>query len=180
MRCTVRGLRVPNRTRWALFPVIGTTACSPRSAHARRNTGNRRRMVSSSKSHTASGGRCFHKILLSTHLAEVQERETAIVPQRVRRCGGGRQPLTAKDPMLVKALNALVEPTTRGDPESSLRWTCKSTTRLAQELEHAGHPISQRSVCTCSMPSSIVYKPIVKRGKEHASRPRCTVSVYQY
>lgn len=81
-------------------------------------------------------------------LAEVQERETAIVPQRVRRCGGGRQPLTVKAPTLEAALNELVEPTTRGDPESPLRWTCKSTTRLAQELEHAGHPISQRSVCT--------------------------------
>ena len=81
-------------------------------------------------------------------VAEVQERETAIVPQRVRRCGGGRQPLTVKDPTVVEALNDLVEPTTRGDPESPLRWTCKSTTRLAQELERAGHPISQRSVCT--------------------------------
>ena len=81
-------------------------------------------------------------------LAEVLARETAIVPQRVRRIGGGRQPLTVKDPQLVEALNVLVEPTTRGDPESPLRWTCKSTTRLAQELEKAGHPISQRSVCT--------------------------------
>src|SRR5262245_8850977 len=70
-------------------------------------------------------------------LAEVQAQETAIVPQRVRRIGGGRQPLTVKDPTLVEALNALVEPTTRGDPESPLRWTCKSTTHLAQELEQA-------------------------------------------
>ena len=51
-------------------------------------------------------------------------------------------------PRWLEALNQLVEPTTRGDPESPLRWTCKSTTRLAQELEKAGHPISQRSVCT--------------------------------
>lgn len=81
-------------------------------------------------------------------LAEVHARETVVVPQRVRRVGGGRQPLTVKDPTLGEALNELVEPTTRGDPESPLRWTCKSTTRLAQELERAGHPISQRSVCT--------------------------------
>ena len=81
-------------------------------------------------------------------LAEVQERGTAVVPRRIRSFGGGRRQLTEQDPRLVEALNQLVEPTTRGDPESPLRWTCKSTTRLAQELEKAGHPISQRSVCT--------------------------------
>jgi Rhodopirellula transposase DDE domain len=81
-------------------------------------------------------------------LVEVQERATGVVPQRVRRVGGGRQALTAKDPMLVEALNELVEPTTRGDPQSPLRWRCKSTTRLARELKTAGHPISQRSVGT--------------------------------
>jgi transposase len=85
---------------------------------------------------------------IHTGLGEVQERATEVVPQRVRRVGGGRQALTAKDPMLVEALNELVEPTTRGDPQSPLRWTCKSTTRLARELKKAGHPISQRSVCT--------------------------------
>jgi len=86
----------------------------------------------------------------TTHagLAEVQARETAVVPKRIRRMGGGRQTLTEKDRELLDALNQLVEPTTRGDPESPLRWTCKSTTRLAQELEQAGHPLSQRSVCT--------------------------------
>jgi transposase len=81
-------------------------------------------------------------------LAEVQRRGTTVVPQRIRRFGGGRQHLTEKDPTLADALNQLVEPTTRGDPESPLRWTCKSTRRLAQELEKAGHPISQRTVCT--------------------------------
>jgi transposase len=81
-------------------------------------------------------------------LVEVQARETAVVPKRIRRVGGGRQKLTEKDLELEDALNRLVEPTTRGDPESPLRWTCKSTTRLAQELEKAGHPVSQRSVCT--------------------------------
>jgi DDE family transposase len=81
-------------------------------------------------------------------LTEVQGRGTAVVPQRIRSLGGGRQHLTTKDPTLVDALNELVEPTTRGDPESPLRWACKSTTNLAQELARAGHPISQRSVCT--------------------------------
>jgi DDE family transposase len=105
-------------------------------------------------------------------LAEVQERETAIVPQRVRRCGGGRQPLTEKDPMVVEALNDLVEPTTRGDPESPLRWTCKSTTRLAQELERAGHPISQRSVCTLlhAQHYSLQANRKTREGSSHPDR----------
>jgi hypothetical protein len=105
-------------------------------------------------------------------LAEVQERETAIVPQRVRRCGGGRQPLTEKDPMVMEALNDLVEPTTRGDPESPLRWTCKSTTRLAQELESAGHPISQRSVCTLlhAQHYSLQANRKTREGSSHPDR----------
>lgn len=81
-------------------------------------------------------------------LLEVQGRGTVGVPQRIRSFGGGRRQLTEKDATLAEALNQLVEPTTRGDPESPLRWTSKSTTRLAQELERGGHPISQRSVCT--------------------------------
>jgi transposase len=81
-------------------------------------------------------------------LAEVRTRGTAVAVKRIRRIGGGRQRLQETDPELEEALNQLVEPTTRGDPESPLRWTCKSTTRLAQELGNAGHPISQRSVCS--------------------------------
>jgi hypothetical protein len=51
---------------------------------------------------------------------------------RVRRTGGGRPPVTATDPGLLAALESLLEPVTRGDPESPLRWTCKSTRRLAR------------------------------------------------
>jgi Rhodopirellula transposase DDE domain len=109
---------------------------------------------------------------LHAGLAEVHARETATVPQRVRRIGGGRQSLTVKDPQLVEALNALVEPTTRGDPESPLRWTCKSTTRLAQELEKAGHPISQRSVCTLlhAQQYSLQANRKTREGTSHPDR----------
>ena len=68
-------------------------------------------------------------------------------PGRVRAAGGGRKKLVAKDATLLRDLDALVEPTTRGDPQSALRWTCKSTTRLARELNRQGHPVSQRTVC---------------------------------
>jgi transposase len=66
--------------------------------------------------------------------------------RRIRRLGGGRKRLTAKDRRLVQVLETLVEPTVRGDPQSPLRWTCKSTRRLADELERRGHPVSDRTV----------------------------------
>lgn len=66
---------------------------------------------------------------------------------RVRAAGGGRKKLIDLDQGLLDALDALVEPTSRGDPMSPLRWTCKSTTRLAQELSEMGHVVSQRTVC---------------------------------
>ena len=59
-----------------------------------------------------------------------------------RRPGGGRKSLTQKDPTLVADLLALVEPTTRGDPESPLRWSCKSLRVLAEELQKRGHVVS--------------------------------------
>jgi transposase len=67
-------------------------------------------------------------------------------PSRVRKPGGGRKKATEKDKGLASALEALVEPLTRGDPVSPLRWTCKSLRRLAQELNAQGHPVSHRLV----------------------------------
>jgi DNA-binding phage protein len=64
-----------------------------------------------------------------------------------RRCpGGGRSALRAHDPQLLAALEALVEPTTRGDPMSPLRWTWKSTRKLAKALTGQGHRISHTTV----------------------------------
>src|SRR5262249_25646664 len=62
------------------------------------------------------------------------------------RPGAGRTGLVDEDPMVVGALEALVEPTARGDPRSPLRWTCKSTRRLAEELTRQGHRISHTKV----------------------------------
>ena len=63
-----------------------------------------------------------------------------------RRTGGGRKRAAEKDPGLSAALEALVDPQTRGDPESPLRWTCKSTRQLATTLTAQGHPVSERTV----------------------------------
>ena len=62
--------------------------------------------------------------------------------ERVRRPGAGRKTTVSKDPTLLRDLEALVEPTTRGDPGSPLRWTCKSVRRLAQALQAQGHEVS--------------------------------------
>jgi hypothetical protein len=63
-----------------------------------------------------------------------------------RRSGGGRKPLTDKDPTLLADLLALVEPTARGDPQSPLRWSCKSLRLLAEQLCKLGHAISHVAV----------------------------------
>jgi hypothetical protein len=65
---------------------------------------------------------------------------------RVRRAGGGRKPTAVKDLTLLSDLGALVEPNSRGDPQSPLRWTCKSLRRLAQELQVQGHRVSHTLV----------------------------------
>jgi hypothetical protein len=65
---------------------------------------------------------------------------------RIRRVGGGRKPTKVLEPGLVEALDRLVEPSTRGDPESPLRWTCKATRRLAEELGRQGYQASHTLV----------------------------------
>jgi len=65
---------------------------------------------------------------------------------RVRRAGGGRKKTVETDATLKEDLERLIDPVTRGDPESPLRWTCKSVRRLAEELNQAGHRTSHRMV----------------------------------
>jgi transposase len=73
-----------------------------------------------------------------------EEREAR--SERIRRPGGGRRTLGEGTPRLLEALERLVEPVTRGDPMSPLRWTCKSAARLAEELQSQGHAVSERTV----------------------------------
>ena len=87
-----------------------------------------------------------------TIYAGIQELrgEPAAIPGRgqgrSRRAGGGRKRRVEHDPTLLADLEALVEPTTRGDPQSPLRWTCKSVRRLAEELRAQGHQVSPQVV----------------------------------
>src|SRR2546422_2233442 len=82
-----------------------------------------------------------------TVIRGIAELETAPKPargQRIRRKGAGRKRAVDQDATLKRDLEALVEPVTRGDPESPLRWTCKSVRRLASELKRTGDRTSHR------------------------------------
>jgi len=100
--------------------------------------------------HRASG---LSRTTIARGMRELDEAEReregtagASQPRRVRRAGAGRPTCTQDDPALLDALDALVEPGSRGDPESPLRWTIKSLRTLARELCAQGHPISFPSV----------------------------------
>src|SRR5712691_8817280 len=73
---------------------------------------------------------------------ELREPAHAKSGDRVRKPGGGRKKSADKDPSLLADLERLIEPTTRGDPETPLRWTCRSVRQLAEELQRQGHSVS--------------------------------------
>ena len=91
---------------------------------------------------------------------------------RVRRSGAGRRKLVVRDPDLPHALEALVEPLTRGDPESPLRWTCKSTRVLATELCLQNHPLSHEKVAQLlrGMDYSLQGNRKTEEGNDHPDR----------
>ena len=90
----------------------------------------------------------------------------------VRSCGGGRKNLKTLQPDLIEHLNALVEPTSRGDPESPLRWTCKSTRKLASELNLQGYPVSHMTVATLlqELDYSLQANKKTLEGSQHEDR----------
>jgi Rhodopirellula transposase DDE domain len=91
---------------------------------------------------------------------------------RVRRPGGGRKPTIEKDPRLLADLEALVEPTSRGDPEQPLRWTCKSLRRLAGELKAQGHQVSHTLVgeLLAGLDYSLQGNRKTREGTDHPDR----------
>jgi Rhodopirellula transposase DDE domain len=94
------------------------------------------------------------------------------LPTRVRRPGGGRHPLRVDDPTLMRDLEALIEPTTRGDPQSPLRWTCKSTRKLAEALGRLGHQVSYPTVALLlhDLGYSLQGNRKTREGRSHADR----------
>jgi hypothetical protein len=97
---------------------------------------------------------------------------TALPEDRIRRPGGGRKKTTERDPKLLRLLESLVEPLTRGDPESPLRWTCKSTRTLAWELTRRKHPISHEKVAQLlrELDYSLQGNRKTEEGEDHPDR----------
>jgi hypothetical protein len=91
---------------------------------------------------------------------------------RVRRPGGGRKSLKDREPSLEHDLELLVEPLTRGDPESPLRWTCKSTRKLAEELNRQGHRVGDRKVADLlhGLQYSLQANAKTREGSAHPDR----------
>lgn len=77
---------------------------------------------------------------------ELNSQEDGSITTRIRKEGGGRKKITESNTEILKALELLVEPVTRGDPESSLRWTIKSVRTLSGELNKQGHKIGKSAV----------------------------------
>lgn len=107
-------------------------------------------------------------------LAELTEAPELAIPSsmRSRRLGGGRKPVIEADPTVLQDLETLVEPTTRGDPMSPLRWTCKSTRKLAEELQGQGHRVGARTVARLlhALEYSLQANRKTREGTSHPDR----------
>ena len=104
-------------------------------------------------------------------LRQVSDQEP--YPQeRIRNPGGGRKKLTEQEPTMLSALEALVEPTTRGDPENPLRWTCLSTRQLSAALQKQGYRIGRQTVATLleDLGYSLQGNQKTKEGSSHPDR----------
>jgi DNA-binding phage protein len=98
--------------------------------------------------------------------------EEPLAAGRVRRQGGGRRGATKADPGLEGALDALVDPGSRGDPESPLRWTIKSTRQLASALSESGHSVGPSTVRSLlhQLGYSLQSNAKVLEGAQHPDR----------
>jgi len=102
---------------------------------------------------------------------DLNQPQTLALPHQ-RRPGGGRKPLRETDPTLLRDLDRLIAPHTRGDPQSPLRWTCKSTYQLAEALQQQGHAVSQRTVYTLldDLDYSLQVNRKTEEGTDHPDR----------
>lgn len=103
--------------------------------------------ISSAARATGLSRTTIHTGIEELEKAESGEVSTSLTnSQRIRRPGGGRKSLAQKQPDLLGDLESLVDPETRGDPQSPLRWTSKSTNKLAKQLQEMGYQLTPRSV----------------------------------
>ena len=122
---------------------------------------------------SAATGRARNPI--ATGLREPEHRQAhpgEAVRGPVRGPGGGRKPLTETDPGVLQALDARVDPLTRGPPESPVRGTCKSTSKLAEDLQRQNHPVTDRPVAILLKQAgySLQANRMTKEGSSHPDR----------
>jgi transposase len=105
-------------------------------------------------------------------LKQPKKSKARLEEARIRRRGAGRKRTVDKDSSLLEDLDRLVDPVTRGDPESLLRWTCKSVRRLAEELQHEGHAVSYQTVAELlhALDYSLQANQKTVEGNQHADR----------
>ncbi len=118
--------------------------------------------------HRASG---LSRRAIAKGILELQER--AMPPAgRVRRPGAGRKPITVSDPLLLEALEAMIDSQTRGDPQSPLRWICKSTRTISQQLGRKKHPVSHVKVAQIlhDLNYSLQSNRKTEEGADHPDR----------
>lgn len=118
--------------------------------------------------HRASG---LSRRAIANGILELQEG--AMPPAgRVRRPGAGRKPITVSDPLLLGALEAMIDSQTRGDPQSPLRWICKSTRTIAQQLGRKKHPVSHVKVAQIlhDLNYSLQSNRKTEEGADHPDR----------
>jgi hypothetical protein len=106
------------------------------------------------------------------HQAIDEQEQPAAPGARVRRPGGGRKKTGDRDPTLLADLEALVDPDTRGDPMSPVRWTCQSTRQLAAALTQRGHQVSERIVRNVLHAAgySLQANAKTREGRQHPDR----------
>src|SRR6202158_1799526 len=100
-------------------------------------------------------------------------RNKSVPPEgRIRRPGAGRKAITVSDPALVKALEEMIDGQTRGDPESALRWICKSTRAIAEQLNRDEHPVSHMKVAQIlhALNYSLQSNRKTEEGADHPDR----------
>ncbi len=108
---------------------------------------------------------------ITLHKAIKELKKRSAFPDRIRSVGGGRKKRMVYEPAMVKKLKSLVDSTTRGDPMSSLLWTCKSTRELARSLTESGHLVSHQTVAEMLRDMDYCLQANSKTIEEGSDRP---------
>lgn len=122
----------------------------------------------------------LHVVTVRKGIGEIESNSINTDEGKSRASGGGRKKLSENKELMID-LKALLESSTRGDPESPLQWTCKSTYRIQEELEKLGHKVSQRSICTLlkDLGYSLQANRKTEEGGDHPDRDKQFKFIYK-